>query len=109
MVDVVIGDNPIQVVIVNPGDADGDGVIDPAFIELFRGPAGPQGPAGAGTFVHVQSTPAATWTITHGLNKKPTALLVVGGRQEYTDVEYASLDVIVITWPVATSGEAHLT
>lgn len=53
-----------------------------------RGPEGPPGPAGppgqdgqdgsvAATYTHTQSSGAATWTITHGLNRWPVHVSVV--------------------------------
>lgn len=75
-----------------------------------QGPPGPEGPSG-GSFVYVQETPAATWTIHHGTNRKPLVSLILTespNEPVYTDVKYPDNDTIVVEWPQAESGWAYL-
>lgn len=60
------------------------------------------------TYMHTQSVAAATWVITHNLNKYPTVTLVVGGDHVYADVAYASLNQVSVSFPTARTGTAHL-
>lgn len=71
-----------------------------------RGPAGPPGIGGA--LVHVQSTPAATWTIPHGFARIPHSVTVyIGGQQVLID---ATVDAtyVVLEFPSPESGEVHI-
>lgn len=75
-----------------------------------RGAPGSAGSA-AGTYAHAQTTPAAEWTIVHGLGRKPdVALFLTGEPQErvYTDLAYPDLDTILVSWPSPESGEAFV-
>lgn len=72
----------------------------------MRGPAGPSGSADAVT--HVQSTPAATWTIPHGLGRVPSVVTVwIGGDLVDTDT-HADATHVVLTFAAPTAGEAHI-
>jgi hypothetical protein len=72
------------------------------------GPPGPPGPGGA-SYRHIQNTPAAVWTIVHGLGFWPnvttvdTAHTVVEGSTAYSDV-----NTVVITFSAPVAGEAYL-
>lgn len=58
--------------------------------------------------VHPQATPAATWTISHGLGRVPHAVtLYVGGEVVDTDTHVDAASV-VLTFPTPTAGEAHI-
>lgn len=79
------------------------------------GPAGPQGPAGppgssvGSTYIHNQSTPATTWTITHNLGKYPSIVVVdSGGTVVQGGANYVSVNLLVITFSAAFSGRAFL-
>lgn len=65
-------------------------------------------PSTGAPYIHRQNTPAASWPITHNLNKMPVVLLLVGGKLVYSDVEYPSNTQVTVTFPSPTSGEAHL-
>ncbi|MBF6277070.1 LtfC-like domain-containing protein [Nocardia nova] len=73
---------------------------------------GPQGPPGGGAgsgFEYVQSTPAATWTISHGFGRTPYSLLVVvGGQLVIPDAEFPDSDTAVLTFASPTAGRAEL-
>lgn len=60
------------------------------------------------TYMHTQSSAAATWTITHNLSKYPIVVIVIGGKQVYADIDYPSLSQATVTFPSATTGTAHL-
>jgi len=68
-----------------------------------------KGPAGAGAaYVHTQASPAATWTIPHGLARVPHGVLIlVGGELVLTDTEVDATNV-VLTFPAPTAGVAHI-
>lgn len=70
---------------------------------------GPAGPGGAGaSFVHNQTTPAATWTITHGLGRIPFSVqLVIGGFEVFTDCQIDATHV-VLTFPSSETGAAYI-
>jgi hypothetical protein len=58
--------------------------------------------------VHVQSTPAATWTIAHGLGRIPhNVQIIIGGQEVFTDTTLDAVHV-VLTFPSSESGEAHI-
>lgn len=70
---------------------------------------GPPGAAGEGVaYVHQQTTPAATWTITHGLGRVPHGVqILIGGEEVFTDTEIDATHV-VLTFPSPETGEAHI-
>jgi hypothetical protein len=58
--------------------------------------------------VHAQSTPAATWTITHGLGRVPHSVqILIGGQEVFTDCQLDATHV-VLTFPSPETGEAHI-
>jgi len=70
---------------------------------------GPPGEAGSGSvYVHTQSTPAATWTITHGLGRVPhNVQVLIGGVEVFTDTTLDAVHV-VLEFPTPVTGEAHI-
>lgn len=72
------------------------------------GPPGPPGAAGA-VYTHTQSSPAATWTITHTLGRKPAAVTVWQSDElVYTDVDAPDTTTVVITFPSPMTGRVEL-
>lgn len=71
---------------------------------------GPPGPPGSSfeAFVHVQSSPLATWVIDHGLGAYPAVTLIVDGVEVEADVVYGSLNQTSIIFPAPTAGTARL-
>lgn len=60
-------------------------------------------------YVHTQSTPAASWVVNHNLGKQfPFVEIIVGGSQVYADITFTSTSQLTITFPSATSGQAHV-
>lgn len=59
-------------------------------------------------YIHEQSSPAATWTITHNLNKRP-AVTVVDSAENivFGEVEYNSDNQVTLTFAGAFSGTAY--
>lgn len=88
--------------------ADGDYLI----ITGPPGPAGPPGPEGppgstGGTYLHTQTTPAATWQITHALGRTPNiAVINPGGTVVYADIIHNTTSLAVIQFPTAVAGTA---
>jgi hypothetical protein len=60
-------------------------------------------------YVYTQASPAATWTILHNLGFNPTVTLMVDGEEVETDVDYPSINMVVITWGTPQVGTARLT
>jgi hypothetical protein len=66
------------------------------------------GGAGGSNYIYTQATPAASWPVTHNLNRYPTVEVIVNGELVLTDVEYSNLNQVLITFAVPTSGLAVL-
>lgn len=60
-------------------------------------------------YVFVQSTPSATWTINHDLNKYPSVSIVDSANDEVIgEVNYTSTTQVVVSFSAAFSGKAFL-
>lgn len=76
-----------------------------------HGPRGLPGLAGGSVPPFIQSTPAASWNINHGLGRYPTVLLFTdsdGDQPVETDVHYTDVNNIIVIWPSPESGRAEL-
>ena len=63
----------------------------------------------AGTYVFNQATPLASWTITHDLNRYPSATVVdSSGSMVEGDVVYNSSNQVTLSFGGAFSGVAYL-
>lgn len=61
------------------------------------------------TYIHKQAIAANTWEITHNLYKYPSVSVVdTGGNVVIGDVEYTSLNTLVIKFTAPFSGTAYL-
>ena len=61
------------------------------------------------TYIHKQVIAANTWEITHNLYKYPSVSVVdTGGNAVIGDVEYTSLNTLVIKFTSPFSGTAYL-
>lgn len=61
------------------------------------------------TYIHKQVIASNTWEITHNLYKYPSVSVVdTGGNVVIGDVEYTSLNTLVITFTAPFSGTAYL-
>lgn len=61
------------------------------------------------TYVFTQGVPAATWTITHNLNKFPSVSVVdTANSNGFGDVTYNSANQLTITFSGAFAGKAFL-
>ena len=81
-----------------------------SIVELADiGPSGPSG-ASASTYTHTQSSPQASWTITHNLGYNPGGVSVVdsAGSKCYGDVVFISENQLVINFNSAFSGKAYI-
>ncbi len=65
-------------------------------------------PSAAAGVVHTQSTPAATWTVPHGLGRYPHAMVVVEGRLVLADLDFPDLGTVVVTHAEPLAGSLHL-
>lgn len=65
--------------------------------------------SGVGTFVYTQTTPAATWVITHSLVRFPAVAVVDStGRLVEGDIIYDTSNQVTLTFSGAFSGIAYL-
>lgn len=61
------------------------------------------------TYTHDQAVPSTTWTITHNLKKFPSVTVIdSAGTVTWGKVDYASEDVLSITFSSAFGGKAYL-
>ena len=59
---------------------------------------------------HVQSSPSATWTITHALGGRPSVTIVDSADTHvFGEVQYNSNTQVTATFSAAFSGKAYLT
>lgn len=60
-------------------------------------------------FVYTQSSAAATWNITHNLNKYPSVSIVdSGGNMVTGDIQYIDLNNVTLSFTSAFTGKAYL-
>lgn len=107
VVEILVGGTAtaVEVAKAGPQGPQGpQGTVGPA------GPTGPQGPPGAsgGGYVHNQTEPAATWTVTHNLSKYPAVVILVSDAPVFTDVTYPDLNTVSIQFPEPTVGIASM-
>lgn len=107
-------ENPVELAVT---ETNIDVIVNEQIVEVnigTSGPQGPQGPAGPVDFVdlsyvHTQSTPSTTWTITHGLQFIPNITVVdSGGTVVEGSYNYPNLNTVVLTFSGAFSGKAYL-
>jgi len=80
-------------------------------VPSYVGPTGPAGPPAAPPQHFVFSTPAATWTLNHGLGTYPPVVLLPSDSPTspvYTDTTYPDANTVVLTWPTPTAGDAYI-
>lgn len=83
-------------------------VVEQAVV-ISEAVVGLQGTSGDKHFHHVQSTPSATWSITHNLGKRPAVTVVDSSGNEWiTAVEHLSDNALVIRFTAPFSGDAYL-
>lgn len=62
-------------------------------------------------FIHNQTSPAATWTITHGRGTKPDVAIFLDDdltERVWADLSYPDLSTVVVQLPSASSGKAFI-
>jgi hypothetical protein len=60
-------------------------------------------------YVHTQNVSSATWTINHGLNKKPSVTVVDSAKRTvHGQIEYIDNNSLQITFKSGFKGEAYL-
>lgn len=60
-------------------------------------------------YIHTQSTPSATWTVTHNMGKNPSVSIVDSSGDEVEgEVTYVSTNQLIITFSAPFSGVAYL-
>lgn len=108
---LVFVDGQLDQTITSGTDALLMGVPGPPGPQGPAGPQGVQGPAGpAGgdvTYRHIQSQPAAIWTIAHGLGKRPSVTVTdSSGRVVVGDVRYIDVATVQVSFSAEFAGEA---
>lgn len=62
----------------------------------------------AGGYTHSQNTPAAVWSVTHNLAKRPSVTIVDSGENVVIgEVTYTNDNSVVLTFTAAFSGKAY--
>lgn len=83
-------------------------VVEPVVAALVV--AGPQGPPGVTGYVHTQSTPAATWTVSHTLGRVPlSSELTIAGEVVHSDITFPDASTAVVTFASPQAGVLRLT
>jgi hypothetical protein len=79
------------------------------YVVFVSGP-GAAGAAGSDlTYIHTQSSLAATWNVLHNLGKYPSVSVVdSGGSAIIPNVSYAGVNQVSISFDAPTSGKAYL-
>lgn len=67
-----------------------------------------QDPASTSNYVHNQTTPSASWTVVHNLNRYPSVEVVVNNEVVLADVSHIDLNNLSIVFANATTGFAIL-
>ena len=81
----------------------------PSVTETLIGLQGPPGASATAT-VHVQTTPSAVWTVSHGLTFRPsTTVFSSGGLEVTADVSNPSIGLTIINVSPPMSGYARFT
>jgi hypothetical protein len=76
---------------------------------ISEGVVGLPGASGDKHYQHDQEVPAATWTITHNLGKRPSVTVVDSGGNEWqTAVEHLSVNQCRVTFSAPFAGRAYL-
>lgn len=66
------------------------------------------GYGGVGYFEHHQITPATTWTVSHGMNKKPSvSCFDESDNTLLGDISFTNDNIAVITFSEAVNGWAY--
>jgi hypothetical protein len=72
-------------------------------------PAGELAPSvPAGVFVHVQSVPSSTWTITHSLGHHPAVHVIVNNEEVDADILYPDSVTVLIQFAEPQIGRAEM-
>lgn len=77
----------------------------------LQGPPGPEGPAGAPESFHeyVQASPAATWTIVHGIVRRVHVTVLSTAREVvFADVDQSTPGTVVVTFSAPFAGSAFV-
>jgi len=78
-------------------------------LNLVRRDGGSVSVAYTDTYVFTQSSPSATWNVTHNMDKYPSVTVIDSGNNEVVgDVVYNSLNDLTITFSGSFSGTAYI-
>lgn len=93
------------------GPQGSQGLTGPTGPQGPQGETGPPGPAGvdSGSYRHVQSVPAATWTIQHNLGYRPAVSVEdSAGTVVYGEINYTDENNLTLTFRAPFGGAANL-
>lgn len=105
----VIDEDSTVDVVIDHAVIDVSAIPDVVSVVTVGGPPGAQGPAGDGGITYVQASPAATWTITNTLGRKPASVSIwLADELVDTTIETPDLSTIVVTFAAPQSGRAEI-
>jgi len=82
-------------------------VLERQYTDPTGGGGGPVG--GDKTYVHIQSSPSAAWSVIHNLGKYPAVDVVdSGGSEVIPDIHYVDANNVTVNFGSATSGKAFV-
>lgn len=88
-----------------------DSTRTPAVLVRWNGASWVDVGTGGGgdlTYVHNQAVASTVWTVNHNLGKFPTPVVVdTAGNEFDTDIQHTSVNQLVATHSVATSGKVY--
>jgi hypothetical protein len=90
------------------------GAVTPTIVRVVgvaqAGPPGPPGSATSASYVHIQTSPSSVWTVQHqlGFKPQPTVLASNGDPVYGWTPSWPSDNTMLLTFPVAVTGSAHV-
>lgn len=112
---VSIVETPVTITVQDQNGISTIVVPNPTDISVIsigeQGPAGIDGIDGSSgaRYVHTQSSPSTSWTITHNLAAFPSVTVVNSAEDVvYGDINYISNNVVSATFTAAFSGKAYV-
>lgn len=90
-------------------DATTAGLTGHTLVKAADGQWRPAAPPAAAVYTHTQTTPAASWSGTHGLGRYPQAILLdAAGKRFLADLEFPTVNTYSVTHAEPLAGALHL-
>ena len=82
--------------------------VNSSGTQILNATFGNSGYGGLGYFEYHQVTPATTWTVSHGMNKKPgITCFDENHNMMLGDISFTNNNIVVLTFSTAVSGWAY--